>query len=130
MRQPLFVFVAAAIISTLVGCQSSIYVPSEKNKKGYILEEGADAWLVYISHDLPKVQAATEKGVKNLGLVKVNTKADKVTGLTTAEFADGEKVSVRLERVTDELTSMYIEVGALNPPKKVKAIFQSIEKEL
>ncbi len=125
----LTVFAGALLL--LAGCTTkSIFVQPQTGGPGYIIQSGADGWVAYLDKDLPTVHKAAAAALKDLKMKPMEHRSDKLSGLTTSEFADGEKMSIQLKRLDAKSTKVMVEVGALNPEKRVRSIFAAMVNNL
>jgi hypothetical protein len=73
---------------------------------------------------------ATNATLEDLELVGVDSTVDKLKGKITARMAVGTKVSINLESVDFDTTSIRIKIGTFGDKSISMQIFRNIEKRL
>ena len=79
---------------------------------------------------LDKAYAASEKAIEDLGFYVVENKKDQLEGKITARTATDKKVTVKVERVNNELTDIKIRVGTFGDEPLSRQILQKIQDRL
>ena len=124
MKKILTVMVCAGL---LMGCKSAVVTP-EGTEATYSAAEGV--LRSTLEGAVPDVVNATNATLEDLELVGVENTVDKLKGKITAQMAVGTKVSINLEAVGFETTSIRIKVGTFGDKSISMQIFRNIEKRL
>ena len=124
MKKMMIVMVCVGL---LAGCKSAVVTP-EGTEATYTKAEGA--LRATLKGSVPEVVNATNATLEDLELTGVETTVDKLKGEITARMAVGTKVSIDLEAIDFETTSIRIKVGTFGDRSISMQIFRSIEKQL
>ncbi len=104
-----------------------------------ILAGGAGAGTVaYIKGELQtnleasleKSIEATRSAVENLKFIKISEEADKLTGEIIARTSQDEKITIQLNKVTENTTKISIRVGMFGDQSLSHSLLEEIKKEL
>ena len=125
MKKTLCALLSLVVLS---GCAAAVVGGAAGAAAGYV-------WVNGILKDslpasLPRVETATKAAFEELGLVAVNSLADKLKAKITARMADGTKVRVQLKAIDFESTSIHIRVGALGDKAISEQVMRHIKKHL
>ena len=124
MKKMMIVMVCVGL---LAGCKSTVVTP-EGTAATYSKAEGV--LRATLGGSVPDVVNATNATFEDLELTGVESTVDKLKGKITARMAVGTKVSVNLEAVDFDTTSIRIKVGTFGDRSISMQIFRSIEKRL
>mgnify|MGYP001557103803 CR=1 FL=1 len=124
MKKILTVMVCAGL---LMGCKSAVVTP-EGTEATYSAAEGV--LRSTLEGAVPDVVNATNATLEDLELVGVENTVDKLKGKITAQMAVGTKVSINLESVGIETTSIRIKFATYGDKSISMQIFRNIEKRL
>ena len=104
-----------------------------------ILAGGAGAGTVaYIKGELQtnleasleKSIEATRSAVENLKFIKISEKVDKLTGEIIARTSQDKKITIKLNKVTENTTKISIRVGMFGDQSLSHSLLEEIKKEL
>ncbi len=104
-----------------------------------ILAGGAGAGTVaYIKGELQtnleasleKSIEATRSAVDNLKFIKISEEVDKLTGEIIARTSQDEKITIQLNKVTENTTKISIRVGMFGDQSLSHSLLEEIKKEL
>jgi hypothetical protein len=124
MKKMMIVMVCVGL---LVGCKSAVVTP-EGTQATYSKAEGV--LRATLEGSVPDVVNATNATMEDLELTGVESTVDKLKGKITARMAVGTKVTINLEAVDFDTTSVKIRVGTFGDRSISMQIFRSIEKQL
>ena len=124
MKKMMIVMVCLGL---LVGCKSVVVTP-EGTEAVYSKAEGM--LRSTLEGDMPEVVNATNATLEDLELVGVDSTVDKLKGKITARMAVGTKVTINLESVDFDTTSIRIKVGTFGDRSISLQIFRNIEKRI
>jgi len=124
MKKMMIVMVCLGL---LVGCKSVVVTP-EGTEAVYSKAEGM--LRSTLEGDMPEVVNATNATLEDLELVGVDSTVDKLKGKITARMAVGTKVTINLEAVDFDTTSIRIKVGTFGDRSISLQIFRNIEKRI
>ncbi|MCG6950197.1 MAG: DUF3568 domain-containing protein [Acidobacteria bacterium] len=124
MKKLLIVMVCVGL---LMGCKTAVVTP-EGTDAEYSPAEGV--LRSYLDGSVPDVVNATNTALEDLELVGIDSTVDKLKGKITARMAVGTKVSIWLEAVDFDTTSIKIKVGTFGDRSVSLQILRSIEKHL
>jgi hypothetical protein len=106
----------ALVAGGAAGAGTAVYV------KGELQED--------VKFNTEQTKAAIEKATKRLGLAATKTAADKLSGAYTYRTAKDEKVQIRYEKLTEELTRLRVRVGVFGDENLSRALMDEIKKDL
>jgi len=87
--------------------------------------------LVYnVDHNVKKVNKASLKVLKDLKLFIFSDELNKHSSTIKAEYADGKKISVFIDAITERSSQIIIRVGTFGDQGKSQAILNAILKKL
>ncbi|HSO24111.1 MAG TPA: DUF3568 family protein [Chondromyces sp.] len=124
MKKLLLVLLGVWVVA---GCSSAVVTP-EGTEASYSWVEGA--LVSVLAAPMPEVVNATTATLDDLELVAVDSTVDRLKGKITARMAVGTKVSIGLEAVDFESTSIRIKVGTFGDRSVALQILRNIEKRL
>ncbi|HEY0007749.1 MAG TPA: DUF3568 family protein [Tepidisphaeraceae bacterium] len=90
-----------------IGCQSRYDSDVKSNLRTQSIQ---------VSSDVKATTNAAKSVLEETDLKDVNSNATNVDGLTTGTMADGTKVTVTVQKVTDETSQAMVNVGRLGDP--------------
>jgi len=114
-------------VGLLMGCRSAVLTP-EGTEATYSKAEGVLRSTLEAS--VTDVVNATNATLEDLELVGVDSTVDRLKGKITARLAVGTKVSINLEAVDFDSTTIRIKVGTFGDKSISMQIFRNIEKRL
>jgi hypothetical protein len=114
-------------LGVVVGCKSTVTTP-EGGSAEYSTAEGV--MRSTLAGAMPEVVAATNATLTDLELVAIDSTVDKLKGKITARMAVGTKVTINLEAVDFQSTSIKIKVGTFGDRSISLQILQNIEKRM
>ena len=114
-------------LGVVVGCKSTVTTP-EGGSAEYSTAEGV--MRSTLAGAMPEVVAATNDTLTDLELVAIDSTVDKLKGKITARMAVGTKVTINLEAVDFQSTSIKIKVGTFGDRSISLQILQNIEKRM
>ncbi len=114
-------------VGLLMGCKTAVVTP-EGTDAEYSPAEGV--LRSYLDGSVPDVVNATNTALEDLELVGIDSTVDKLKGKITARMAVGTKVSIWLEAVDFDTTSIKIKVGTFGDRSVSLQILRNIEKHL
>ena len=79
---------------------------------------------------LKKSIAATRSAVENLKFIKISEEVDKLTGEIIARTSQDNKITIRLNKVTENTTKISIRVGMFGDQTLSYSLLEEIKKEL
>lgn len=79
---------------------------------------------------LEKSIEATRSAVENLKFIKISEEVDKLTGEIIARTSQDEKITIRLNKVTENTTKISIRVGMFGDQTLSHSLLEEIKKEL
>jgi len=121
------IMIVMVCVGLLMGCKSAVVTP-EGTEATYSKAEGV--LRSTLEGSVPDVVNATNATLEDLELVGVENTVDKLKGKITAQMAVGTKVSINLEAVDFDTTSIRIKVGTFGDKSISMQIFRNIEKRL
>ena len=124
MKKLLLVLLGVWVVA---GCSSAVVTP-EGTEASYSWVEGA--LVSVLAAPMPEVVNATTATLDDLELVAVDSTVDRLKGKITARMAVGTKVSIGLEAVDFESTSIRIKVGTFGDRSVALQILRNIERRL
>jgi hypothetical protein len=124
MKKTLLVLVCLGL---LVGCKTAVTTP-EGTDATYSKAEGV--LRSTLPGSMPDVVNATNTTLTDLELVGIDSTVDKLKGKITARMAVGTKVTINLEAIDFENTSIKIKVGTFGDASVSMQILRNIEKHL
>ena len=125
MKKMLVFLVCAGLFQ--VGCMTVVTTP-EGTDASYSKAEGA--LRSALRGSMPEVVNATNATLTDLELVGIDSTVDKLKGRITARMAVGTKVTINLEAMDFESTSIKIKVGTFGDASVSMQILRNIEKRL
>jgi PBP1b-binding outer membrane lipoprotein LpoB len=125
MKKTMIVLVCAGLF--LVGCKTAVTTP-EGTDAVYSKAEGV--LRSTLAGSMPDVVNATNTTLTDLELVGIDSTVDKLKGKITARMAVGTKVTINLEAIDFENTSIKIKVGTFGDASVSMQILRNIEKHL
>ena len=121
------ILVALMCVGVLVGCKSSVVTPDGTDVS---YRKGEGVLRADLEGTMPEVTSATLAALEDLELVGIDSTVDKLKGKITARMAVGTKVSINLESIDFDTTSIRIKVGTFGDRSISMQIFRNIEKRL
>ena len=121
------ILAVAVCVGMLIGCKSAVVTP-DGTEASYSKAEGV--LRAAVPGSMPDVVKATNDTLEDLELVGVDNTVDKLKGKITARMAVGTKVSINLEAVDFDTTSIRIKVGTFGDKSISMQIFRNIEKRM
>ena len=79
---------------------------------------------------LEKSIEATRSAVENLKFIKISEEVDKLTGEIIARTSQDEKITIQLNKVTENTTKISIRVGMFGDQTLSHSLLEEIKKEL
>ena len=73
---------------------------------------------------------ATKRAVDNLRFIKISEQADNLTGEIVARTAQDKKITIKLNKVTENMTEISIRVGMFGDQTLSHSLLEEIKKEL
>jgi len=116
-----------ACVGLLVGCKSTVVAP-DGTEAQYSPAEGA--LRAVLQGSMSEVIEATKATLEDLELVGIDSNVDQLKGKITARMAVGTKVSVNLEAIGSDNTSVKIKVGTLGDKSISMQIMRNIRKRV
>jgi hypothetical protein len=83
-----------------------------------------------LNYEVPVVHKATVAALGELELKLLEDKVDKLSAHVESEFADGERVWIDLESLSDARTSLTIRVGITGNEARARKIHDAIKRHL
>ena len=114
-------------VALLVGCKSAVVTP-EGTDAVYSQAEGV--LRSTLPGAMPEVVDSTKATLEDLELVAVDSTVDQLKGKITARMAVGTKVSINLEAIDFDNTSIRIKVGTFGDKSISLQLLRNIEKRL
>ena len=114
-------------VGVLLGCKSAVVTP-EGTEANYSWAEGS--LRAVVAGAMPEVIEATNDTLEDLDLVGIDSTVDKLKGKITARMAVGTKVTINLEAIDFESTSVKVRVGTFGDRSISLQILRNIEKRL
>ena len=114
-------------VALLVGCKSAVVTP-EGTEASYSKAEGV--LRATLPGSMPDVVNATHATLEDLELVGVDSTVDRLKGKITARMAVGTKVSINLEALDFDNSSIRIKVGTFGDRSISLQLLRNIEKRL
>jgi len=120
-------FAIMLCVGMLIGCKSAVVTP-DGTDANYSWVEGS--LKAVVAGAMPEVIEATNETLEDLDLVGIDSTVDKLKGKITARMAVGTKVTINLEAVDFDNTSVRIKVGTFGDRSISLQILRNIEKRL
>jgi len=117
----------AVCVGMLIGCKSTVVTP-DGTEASYTKAEGV--LRAAIGGSMPDVVKATKETLEDLELVGVDSTVDKLKGKITARMAVGTKVTINLEAIDFNNTSIKIKVGTFGDRSISLQILRNLEKRV
>jgi hypothetical protein len=114
-------------VALLIGCKSAVVTP-EGTDATYSKAEGV--LRSTLPGAMPAVVDATKATLEDLELVGVDSTVDQLKGKITARMAVGTKVSINLEAIDFDNTSIRIKVGTFGDRSISLQLLRNIERRL
>jgi hypothetical protein len=121
------IMIVVACFAVLLGCKSAVVTP-EGTEATYSSAEGL--LRSTLGAPMPDVVNATTATLEDLELVGIDSTVDRLKGKITARMAVGKKVTINLEAVDFDSTSIRIKVGTFGDRSISLQILRNIEKHL
>ena len=121
------IVIVIVCLGVLIGCKTAVVTP-EGTEATYSKAEGV--LRSNLEGSVPEVVNATNATLEDLELTGVDSTVDKLKGKITARMAVGTKVSINLEAIDFDTTSIRIKVGTFGDRSISMQIFRNIEKQL
>ncbi len=121
------IFIVAVCVGMLLGCRSSVVTP-DGTQASYSKAEGV--LRASIGGSMPDVVKATNDTLEDLELVGIDHTVDKLKGKITARMAVGTKVTINLEAMDFDNTSIKIKVGAFGDRSVSLQILRNLEQRI
>ena len=121
------IFLILLCLGSVVGCKSTVTTP-EGGTATYSKAEGM--MRSTLPGAMPEVVNATNATLTDLELVAIDSTVDKLKGKITARMAVGTKVTINLEAVDFQSTSIRIKVGTFGDRSISLQILRNIERRL
>ena len=116
--------ITAAVV--LAACTT----PYHTGERVYSLQRRLNAWQTVLAYPIADVHQATVKGLADLKLEPLTSRADSVAGLVDGNLADGQDYEVKLTALSATSTSITLRCGILGDKNRSFQLFQAIEKHL
>jgi len=123
----LTVTLALSVVS-LSGCVALVVGAAAAGAGGYAWIKGALIKEYDVSAE--KLYKATKAGLDSLAMNVTDDRADRVSAVLAADFADGKKVKINIEALTEARAQIRIRVDVFGDKSKSELILQAIEKNL
>jgi hypothetical protein len=120
-------FAIMLCVGMLIGCKSAVVTP-DGTDANYSWVEGS--LKAVVAGAMPEVVEATNATLEDLDLVGIDSTVDKLKGKITARMAVGTKVTINLEAVDFDNTSVRVKVGTFGDRSISLQILRNIEKRL
>jgi len=121
------ILAVAVCVGMLIGCKTSVVTP-DGTEASYSKAEGV--LRAAIGGSMPDVVKATNDTLEDLELVGIDNTVDKLKGRITARMAVGTKVTINLEAIDFDNTSIKIKVGTFGDRSISLQIFRNIDKRM
>ena len=121
------VFLIVLCVAVVAACKSAVVTPDGTEANYSWIEGSLESTL---AGPMPDVVNATTATLTDLELVGIDSTVDRLKGKITARMAVGTKVSINLEAVDFENTSIRIKVGTFGDRSIALQILRNIEKRL
>jgi len=118
---------AMVCFAMLVGCKTAVVTP-DGTEASYSKAEGV--LRAVVGGSMPDVVKATNDTLEDLELVGIDNTVDKLKGKITARLAVGTKITINLEALDFDNTSIKIKVGTFGDRSISLQIFRNLEKRL
>ena len=79
---------------------------------------------------LEKSVEATKNALENLKFIKISEQVDNLTGEIIARTAQDKKITIKLNKVTENTTKISIRVGIFGDQSLSHSLLEEIQKEL
>ena len=122
------VLLTLSLVATIVLSGCAVAVVAAGAGAGYVWVSGM--LQETLSAPLPRVERATRAALKDLELVGIHGRADKLKGKIKARMADGTKVVIWLKAVDFENTNVKIRVGNVGDKAISLQILRHIKQRL
>ncbi len=112
---------------TLSGCVA-LAVGAAAGAGGYMWVKGQ----LVKEYPVPseKLQRATLRALKNMGLAIVEQKGDRLAAKIESAFQDGKKIHIAVEAVTERSSRIKIRVGVFGDKMRSEMVLNAVEKNL
>jgi hypothetical protein len=121
------IFAAVVCVGVLLGCTSAVVTPAG-TEASYSKAEGV--LRASIGGSMPDVVKATNDTLEDLELVGIDRTVDKLKGKITARMAVGTKVTINLEAIDFDNTSIKIKVGTFGDRSISLQILRNLEQRI
>ena len=116
------------MVVSLSGCVALVVGAAAAGAGGYAWVKGALVKEYDVSAE--ELYKATKAGLSSLAMGITEDQADRVSAVIGADFADGAKVKVNIEALTELRSQIRIRVGVFGDKTKSELILNSVEKNL
>ena len=125
-----FILIVSLVFSvvSLSGCVALVVGAAAAGAGGYAWIKGALIKEYDVSAE--KLYEATKSGLNSLAMNVTDDRADRVSAVLAADFADGKKVKINIEALTEARAQIRIRVDVFGDKSKSELVLQAIEKNL
>jgi hypothetical protein len=88
------------------------------------------ALVADLEYGIDKVVNATSMAIDTIGYSEKTEAVDAMNAVLTAKTAKGEKVTFRIDRVTDTSSTLKIRIGKMGDAQRSIMVFETIQNEL
>ena len=131
MRLPKQFVLAVGLVFTVVslsGCVAMVVGAAAAGAGGYAWVKGALVKEYDVSAE--QLYKATKAGLSGLAMGLTEDQADRVSAVLAADFADGAKVKINIEALTELRAQIRIRVGVFGDKTKSELILNAVERNL
>ncbi len=127
-KQFILVVSLAMSVVALSGCVALVVGAAAAGAGGYAWIKGALVKEFDVSAE--ELYKATKSGLKGLAMRVTEDQADRVSAVLAADFADGKKVKINIEALTEVRSQIRIRVDVFGDKSKSELILNAIERKL
>ncbi len=127
-KQFILVVSLAMSVVALSGCVALVVGAAAAGAGGYAWIKGALVKEFDVSAE--ELYKATKSGLKGLAMRVTEDQADRVSAVLAADFADGKKVKINIEALTEVRSQIRIRVDVFGDKSKSELILNAVERKL
>ncbi|MFA5260828.1 MAG: DUF3568 family protein [Candidatus Omnitrophota bacterium] len=131
MRLPKQFILVVILVLTVVsasGCVALVVGAAAAGAGGYAWVKGALVKEYDVSAE--KLYQATKSGLAGLAMGITEDQADRLSAVLAADFADGKKVKINIEALTELRSQIRIRVDVFGDKTKSELVLNAVEKNL
>lgn len=127
-KQFILVVSLAMSVVALSGCVALVVGAAAAGAGGYAWIKGALVKEFDVSAE--ELYKATKSGLNGLAMRVTEDQADRVSAVLAADFADGKKVKINIEALTEVRSQIRIRVDVFGDKSKSELILNAVERKL